>query len=112
MQVLAALTPNPALKRSANGAGENTAALSHAAFELRTALERLAVHYWATLLDRKPEEQDLREIASFKRVAVDSSVNGSRISVEYLTQEIPVKTQERRGLQFGNWWRSLIPKSY
>ena len=53
---------------SASGAGENTAALSHAAFELRLAVERLAAHYWATLLDRKPEEQDLREIESFKRV--------------------------------------------
>ena len=53
---------------SASGEGENTAALSYAAFELRFAVERLAVHYWATLLDRKPEEQDLREIESFKRV--------------------------------------------
>ena len=53
---------------SANGEGDNTAALSHAAFELRTAVERLAAHYWATLLDRKPEKQDLREIESFKRV--------------------------------------------
>ena len=53
---------------SASGEGENTAALSYAAFELRFAVERLAVHYWATLLDHKPEEQDLREIESFKRV--------------------------------------------
>ena len=53
---------------SASGEGENTAALSYAAFELRFAVERLAVHYWATLLDRKPEEQDLREIESFKRI--------------------------------------------
>ncbi len=53
---------------SASGEGENTAALSYAAFELRFAVERLAVHYWAALLDRKPEEQDLREIESFKRV--------------------------------------------
>jgi hypothetical protein len=53
---------------SVSGEGENTAALSYAAFELRFAVERLAIHYWATLLDRKPEEQDLREIESFKRV--------------------------------------------
>jgi hypothetical protein len=53
---------------SASGEGAHTAALSYAAFELRFAVERLAVHYWATLLDRKPEEQDLREIESFKRV--------------------------------------------
>ena len=48
--------------------GENTAALSYAAFELRFAVERLAIHYWAALLDRRPEEQDLRDIESFKRV--------------------------------------------
>jgi hypothetical protein len=53
---------------SASAEGENTAALSYAAFELRFAVERLAVHYWAALLDRKPEEQDLRGIKSFNRV--------------------------------------------
>jgi len=53
---------------SASAKGENTAALSYAAFELRLAVERLAVHYWAGLLDRKPEGRDLRDIASFKRV--------------------------------------------
>jgi hypothetical protein len=53
---------------SASAEGENTAALSYAAFELRFAVERLAVHYWAALLDRKPEEHDLRDIESFKRV--------------------------------------------
>lgn len=53
---------------SASADGENTAALSYAAFELRFAVERLAIHYWATLLDRKPEEQELRDIESFKRV--------------------------------------------
>ena len=35
---------------------------------MRFAVERLAVHYWAALLNRKPEEQDLRDIESFKRV--------------------------------------------
>lgn len=53
---------------SASDKGKNTAALSYAAFELRFAVERLAVHYWAALLDRKPAERDLREIESFKRV--------------------------------------------
>lgn len=53
---------------SASAEGDHTAALSYAAFELRFAVERLAIHYWATLLDRKLEEQDLREIESFKRV--------------------------------------------
>lgn len=53
---------------SASAEGENTAALSYAAFELRFAVERLAVHYWAALLNREPEEHDLRDIESFKRV--------------------------------------------
>ena len=53
---------------SASAEGENTAALSYAAFELRFAVERLAVHYWAVLLNRKLEERDLLDIQSFKRV--------------------------------------------
>lgn len=53
---------------SASAEGENTAALSYAAFEFRFAVERLAVHYWASLLNRKPEENDMRDIDSFKRV--------------------------------------------
>lgn len=48
--------------------GENTAALSYAAFELRFAVERLAIHYWATLLDRRVEKNDLSDIKSFKQV--------------------------------------------
>ena len=54
------------LDASANG--ENTAALSYAAIELRLGIERLAVHYWRALLDRIPEERDLRDIESFKRI--------------------------------------------
>ena len=38
------------------------------ALELRFAVARIALHYWAALLDRKPEEQDLCDIESFKRV--------------------------------------------
>lgn len=53
---------------SASAAGENTAALSYAALELRFAIERIAVHYWAALLNGKPEERDLRDIESFKRI--------------------------------------------
>ena len=48
--------------------GENTAALSYAALELRFAAERLAVHYWRALLGRRPVEVELRDIASFKRI--------------------------------------------
>ncbi|MBK8536837.1 MAG: hypothetical protein IPL59_18095 [Candidatus Competibacteraceae bacterium] len=53
---------------SVSAEGENTAALSYAAFELRFAVERLAIHYWATLLDRRVEEKDLCDIKSFKQV--------------------------------------------
>jgi hypothetical protein len=53
---------------SASNGGVNTAALSYAAFEFRFALERLAVHYWVTLLGRKLEEKDFRDVASFKRI--------------------------------------------
>jgi len=53
---------------SASAEGENTAALSYAAFELRFAVERLGIHYWATLLDRRLEERDLCDIKSFKQV--------------------------------------------
>lgn len=53
---------------SASAEGKSTAALSYAAFELRFAIERIAVHYWATLLNRKLEERDLRDIKSFNRI--------------------------------------------
>jgi hypothetical protein len=53
---------------SASAHGKNTAALSYAALELRFAVERLAIHYWATLLDRSLEGQDLNDTRSFKRV--------------------------------------------
>jgi hypothetical protein len=48
--------------------GANTTALSYAAFEFRLAIERLAIHYWATLLNRKIETRDLSDINSFKTV--------------------------------------------
>jgi len=35
---------------SVSAEGENSAALSYAAFELRFAVERIAIHYWAALL--------------------------------------------------------------
>jgi hypothetical protein len=53
---------------SACAEGENTAALSYAAFEFRFAIERLALHYWIALLNRKVEEKDFRDITSFKRI--------------------------------------------
>ncbi|MBP5996964.1 MAG: hypothetical protein KA535_03350 [Azonexus sp.] len=53
---------------AASADGEETAALSYAAFELRLGIERLAVHYWTSLLNRKPEADDLNDIGSFKRI--------------------------------------------
>jgi hypothetical protein len=53
---------------SASAESENTAALSYAAFELRFAIERLGVQYWRDLVNQKPEEQDFRDIQSFKRI--------------------------------------------
>lgn len=53
---------------SASAEGENTAALSYAAFEFRFAIERLALYYWIALLNRKVEEKDFRDITSFKRI--------------------------------------------
>lgn len=52
------------LVQSANGV--NTAALSYAALELRFAVERLAVHYWSTLLERPFEEKEVHDIRSFR----------------------------------------------
>lgn len=46
--------------------GENTAALSYAALELRYAAERLLVHYWATLLNRPLKGSDFDTIRSFQ----------------------------------------------
>lgn len=48
--------------------GENTAPLSYAAFELRFGVERLAVHYWVSLLNRKPEVNDFKDMGSFKTI--------------------------------------------
>jgi len=48
--------------------GENTTAISYAGLELRFAIERLAIHYWIALLDRKLEAHDIHDIGSFKRI--------------------------------------------
>lgn len=53
---------------SASNNGGNTAALSYAAFELRFAVERLAIHYLEILRNQKLGEQDFHDIKSFKRV--------------------------------------------
>ena len=51
---------------SASAEGENSAMLSYAALELRFAIERLGVHYWATLHYRRSEGRDFRDIESFR----------------------------------------------
>lgn len=48
--------------------GKNTVAISYAAFELRLATERLAVHYWFALLNREVEARDLQDITKFDRI--------------------------------------------
>jgi hypothetical protein len=53
---------------AASSQGKNTAAISYAALELRFAIERIAIHYWAVLLGRKPEEKDMTDIDSFKKI--------------------------------------------
>lgn len=52
----------------ASNGGRFTAALSYAALELRFAIERLAVQYWTTLLDRRLEAQDMSTVESFRRM--------------------------------------------
>lgn len=95
--------------------GENTAALSYAAFELRFAVERLAIHYWAILLDRRPEEKDLRDIESFKRVErriyelgghqpeIDGHFSFMRIVLGVLNIDMPLQTPKIGALS--NYWR-------
>ncbi len=84
--------------------GECTAALSYAALELRFAVERLAVQYWAILLDREPNEEDLKDIRSFKNVegriyalaghqrAIDGHFDFIRIVVDALKVDLPLRT--------------------
>ncbi len=84
--------------------GENTAALSYSAFELRFAIERLAIHYWATLLQRRPEEHEMRDIKSLKQMErriyelaghqreIDGHFEFMRIVLEALKIEVPLIT--------------------
>lgn len=89
---------------SASNCGQNTAALSYAAFEFRFAIERLALHYWTILLNRRFEESDLREIGSFKRIErgiyklaghqkdIDRHFEFMRIFIGALKIDIPLHT--------------------
>lgn len=52
----------------ASSEGKNTASLSYAALELRFAIERLAIHYWASLLNRRPDAEEWSSVGSFKRL--------------------------------------------
>lgn len=48
--------------------GQNTASLGYAALELRYAIERLAVHFWAGMIKGTNEEAELLEIGSFNKI--------------------------------------------
>jgi hypothetical protein len=55
--------------------GTSTVALSYAAFEFRLAIERLGILYWAQLLDRPLEEQEIRvHLRRPKRQSISSLV--------------------------------------
>ena len=48
--------------------GKNTSYLSYAAFELRLATERLVLQYWADLHPNGIQENDIRDMRSFKGI--------------------------------------------
>lgn len=89
---------------SACADGQNTAALSYAALELRFATELLAVQYWAILLDRKPGPDDIRSIESFKRIErriyelgghqkqIDGHFEFMRIILSAMKIDMPLRT--------------------
>lgn len=88
----------------ASAAGHSTAAISYAALELRFAIERLAVHYWATLLNRRPEIDELKDIESFKRLErriydlaghqreIDGHFRFMRVVLQALKIDLPLLT--------------------
>ncbi len=102
------------LQKSAHGM--NTAILAYAAFELRLAIERLAIHYWVQLLGRKLEEKDLSVMESFKRVEnqiyelaghqkeINKTVDFMNVVME--TLEIPIDLQPPNIGLLSNSWRT------
>lgn len=54
------------LEESANGT--NTTLLCYAALEFRLAIERIGLQYWTELMPSGLEENDLRDLRSFKRI--------------------------------------------
>ena len=101
---------------TASADGENSAAISYAALELRFGVERLAVHYWAVLLDRKLEENDLREIESFKRIErriydlaghqrlIDRHFDFLRVVLSALNVDVPFRTPNIG--QLSSYWHT------
>lgn len=72
-----ALQQSPALEHHVNQAsvwlaasdkGKNTVPLAYAALELRFAVERLAVHYWAGLVVGTEAEAELMNVGAFKSI--------------------------------------------
>ena len=48
--------------------GKKSAALSYAALELRYAIERLAVYYWVTLLNRPLTHAEAESLGTYKKL--------------------------------------------
>ena len=48
--------------------GTKTAALSYAALELRYSIERLAVYYWTSLLNRRLTHEEAESIGTYKKL--------------------------------------------
>lgn len=53
---------------AASDTGKNAVPLAYAALELRFAIERLAVHYWAGLVRGTEAEAELMNIGAFKTI--------------------------------------------
>ncbi len=84
--------------------GTKTAAQSYAALEFRLAIERLAIHYWAILLGRRPNDADLKTMESFKAIEraiyslaghqtqIDGHFSFMRIMVDLIGAKISMHT--------------------
>ena len=48
--------------------GSKTAAISYAALELRYAIERLAVYYWVSLLNRPLTPTEAERLGTYKKL--------------------------------------------
>jgi hypothetical protein len=91
---------------AASSDGQHTAALSYSALELRFAIERLTIHYWALLLDRQLTDDDLHDFESFNRgqnkiyglaghqKTIDAHFNFMRIVLRAIKVDMPLVTPQ------------------